>query len=157
MTTTKRLLLIATLALAACENSSGPFSPNERRELSNAESRWQASRPAHYAYEYQVECFCGYAGIWARLEVRGDSVVAATEVNPQPGAPPLPLSYWPTVNGLFAQLHAITENAGGNYLKDLSADYDPAWGYPVRIDMTCTDQVADCGEHAEARNLQSLP
>lgn len=157
MTRTKQLLLMVTLALAACD-SHGPFSADERRDLGNAEARWQASRPAHYSYEVQINCFCATAGIWASIEVRGDSVVAATEVNPQPGNPPLPLGSWPTINGLFTQLHSMVESVGhSDYLKDVSARYDAAYGYPVHIEMTCTDQVTDCGMVADARSLQPLP
>ena len=155
MTTTKRLLAMAVLTLAA-SSSEGPFNIHEIRDLGNAEARWDASRPAHYSYEVQINCFCGTAGIWARVEVRGDSIVALSDVNAQPGDPPLPQGAWPTIDGLFTQLHAMVENPS-DYVKDVSASYDQAYGYPVHIQMSCTDQVTDCGMTADARSLQPLP
>ena len=155
MTTTKRLLLMMTLTLGAC-SSDGPFNTGELRDLANAEIRWQTSRPAHYSYEVQINCFCPTAGIWARVEVRGDSIVTITDVNGQPGDPPLQPLGWSTIDGLFTQLHNMIDNPG-DYLKDVSASYDPAYGYPVHIQMTCTDQVTDCGMVADARNLLALP
>ena len=156
MTTTKRLLLMMTLTLAACSDS--PFSADERRDLRNAEARWQSSRPAHYSYEVQINCFCPTAGIWARVEVRGDSVLTITDVDAQPGDPELPRYGWSSIDGLFTMLHGMVDNGGqGNYARDVSASYNSVYGYPVHIEMTCTDQVTDCGLVADARSFQPLP
>jgi len=42
-------------------------------------------------------------------------------------------------------------------VEDVSASYDPHYGYPIRISVRCSGNITDCGELTEARNLQPLP
>jgi hypothetical protein len=143
--------------LLGCQDD--PFGPDDWRDLSDAEARWQATRPTDYAFELRLSCFCGNAlPVFTLLEVRGDSLVAATPIAPPPGLPVVPLAQWPTVPDLFAQLRATATAANDDdVIVDVTADYDPVYGYPIRIAVQCRSDVTDCGSLIEARGLQPLP
>ena len=147
---TTPIVAAAALALAAC--GAGPFSPDESRALQQAEARWAATGPSHYTIEMRRLCFCPAEIIdWATVEVRNDSVIATTLL----GGGPVPELYWnqrPPVTALFAQLHAPAPD----WVRDISARYDPATGYPASIQLTSDNSVADADWTVEARNLIPL-
>ena len=143
--------LLAAALLAGCQES--PFGPGERRELERMHQQWNSSRPANYSMEIRLSCFCANAlPEFTRLDIRGDSVVAAHSFTGDPA----PIEGWPTVDDLFDDLHGTTESSY-DYITGISVRYDPTYGYPTEYHVTCTDNVADCGSSIFVRNLQPLP
>jgi hypothetical protein len=144
-------LLVAGACLAASCGPS-PFSPAEARTLAEAEARWASHGPSHYTIEMRRLCFCpDEVTQWATVEVRHDTVIAVT----LPGGDPVPAAYWslrPPVPDLFAQLHAPPPD----WVRDVTATYDPVVGYPVAMRFESDDSVADADWTIEARNLVSL-
>ena len=150
---------MALLALTALSGCADPFSPSEALALAEAEARWQAARPSAYSYELRIGCFCSNAlPVFTTLEIRADTVAAATPIDPPAYLPTVPLRERLTVPQLFARLHEIANRANaGSWVEDVSASYDPHYGYPIRISVRCSGNITDCGELTEARNLQPLP
>src|SRR5512134_2578390 len=151
---------VALLTLTALSGCADPFSPGEALALAEAEARWQAARPSAYSFELRISCvLCSNSlQVFTTLEIRADTVAAATPIDPPAQLPTVPLREWLTVPQLFARLHEIANsaNAGGR-VEDVSASYDPHYGYPIRISVRCSGNITDCGELTEARNLQPLP
>ena len=147
----RRVLLALLFTLVACGD--GPLDPGERREIERARALWEQKRPASYTFEARISCFCDPAiAVWTELLVNGDQVMSVRPLQPLPsglsGSKP---EQWHTVNALFT----LIEQAGAaSFTKDVSASYDPTYGFPTRIQITCVDNVTDCGSTYEARNLQ---
>lgn len=143
------------VVLLAAGCSEPPFAPGERRLLEQNERKWHDARPQNYSVEIRKSCFCPNAlADFTRLEIHGDSVVAAHSL--APGTPDPPVQGWPTVDAMFGWLRDYAENED-DYVTDVRVRYDPAYGYPAEIHVTCSDNVADCGAQYFARNLQPMP
>lgn len=149
--------MLVMFGLMSCAGD-GPLSPGERRDLNRARDTWNAHRPSEYIYEFRETCFCTpQLTVWNEVRVRGDSVVSVTRIDPLPAGfteASLPANNWPTVPWLFNLIDA-TGRADG--VADVSATYDPDFGYPRTIDVRCPAGYLDCGASYQARNLRAAP
>jgi hypothetical protein len=147
------LLAVLALAVAGCND---PLGPVNTADLARAEKLWIQKRPASYTIEERISCFCDpVIHYWTRLTVRNDQVVAQEWAEPVPAVYQMvSLSQWSTVSGLFNTIHS---SATSGYTKRVDAAYDPTYGYPTRIEVVCSDNIADCGVIYEARNLTPIP
>lgn len=141
-------LLVCLVALAGCGDA---FSGGEEQALAEARARWDAANLFAYRVEVRVSCFCPEAlPVFTRIEVRGDSVVSAEQVDSVTFPTDIPLEAWPTVLDGFE----LIEGAAHQDYDEIEAQYDPIVGYPLRIELVCRPDELDCGAHYEFRNLQ---
>jgi hypothetical protein len=137
--------LFPVLALTACL---GVLDPGESRQLREAEERWEAAGIDDYTFEMRTSCFCPpeiYE--WAVVEVRDGVVVGAKTLDGEP------LASWgltsrKTVEQLFDVAHG-----GEDWIEDIDFQFDEELGYPRRIELISSRNVADAGAVYEARNL----
>jgi hypothetical protein len=103
-----------------------------------------------------VSCFCPpQLGALTEVTVVGDAVVSAKPLTTVFGADEeLPAGAWPTVPKLFEILKTARE---GGHIKDISASFDPQFGFPTTINITCKPDLLDCGVYYQAQNLKPLP
>ena len=110
---------ILFVGLTACGDN--VTSPEQRR------ARWEARGTPNYTYvsSYSCECLPEFA---SALEVTvGNDVV--TSVRRLATGEPVPLTYRPTIDGLFALIATEQRTRPAN----LEVSYDAALGYPTRI------------------------
>lgn len=149
--------IMGVLILGACEMSD-LVSPNDFRELAEAEAQWQARSFADYSYEIQVLCFCPpEISQWTRVTVRGGAVTAAEAVDPNPSNPITTIQYWDPIDSLFVDLRrTMTDRASRTYLDAIVTQYDPELGYPTNIEYRAKSNVADGGSQFLLRNVRPL-
>ena len=130
---------------------SDAFDSGEERELEQARARWNEAGLLDYQVEVRLGCFCQEAlPVFSRLTVHGGQVVAAEPLTPTPGAEDIPLDAWPTVEGVFERLETASHRSE---YAEIEAEYDPALGYPIRVELRCKEDLLDCGSHYELQNL----
>jgi hypothetical protein len=135
----------------AASASPSPTGPNDVA-LSAARDRWQRTRATNYQYELTVSCFCAHRGTY-RLTVRNDRVV---RVQPRDALPPGPRTLGESVDGLFARVAAALGHESPESRADrVIVSYDPAYGYPVRIDIDWDKDAVD--DEASYRATSYVP
>lgn len=89
---------------------------------------WAANRPAAYAYDLEISCFCIHRGEYA-VEVRGGEITAVRDAA---GAPVTDarLEWIVTVDRLFEVIGQAAQ-AG----TPVRAAYHPAMGYPTEAEV----------------------
>jgi hypothetical protein len=121
-----RLLLL--LAVVACSQLTEP--ERVASDLAMAKRRWAATAPASYQYTFSRSCFCLVE--FTRpvvVTVRNGTVESVHYADTgAPVAPSLVPGY-PTIEGVFA----LVDEALVKHAASVTAEYDPARGYPVRI------------------------
>ena len=133
------LPLLGAGLLAGC--SDAPLSLSERTALAEAEERWAARGFTDYSFEY-VEAADLSPSERVRIRVQGSRVVAVERLDggvPRPGER---LERWPTIEGLFAQLHRAqrTEEWRGY---DVRVAFDRALGFPRSVAFEPPEDVLD--------------
>lgn len=136
-----RLLALALLAAAACTPAIPapegpapvtpapvPSAPAQTGDLAAARARWEARKPAAYAYDFSVTCFCIHRGEYA-VEVRGGRI---TSLRTSEGAavPEDRAAYILTVDQLFERIAAASREG-----RPVRAAYDAALGYPAEAEV----------------------
>lgn len=137
-------LPIALLALAGC----GP----SREEAQNA---WQREHLASYVFEYQRNCVCPGTGLWWRITVRQDTVVAATLLDSSDVATRnlgSSLGMHPTISQMFDGIAAFAQRPH----TWTRVHYDKRWHFPSDARGDATD-VAGEGWHFYVRNFHPAP
>ena len=128
-----RHVRIAALSLAALTLAAGCSASTEptTRNVDLRRATWTQTRPADYSYDYQVGggFFIEFAGRWIHVVVRGNAVVAATDVATGV-AMPEPLTTWPTIEQLFDEAQQAAQNGSLTRIT-----YDPQYGYPTEMDI----------------------
>lgn len=145
------LVSVALAAFPAC-NLMGNEDAEERARLAGARSRWRGAGISDYSYELRKACFCPVevVGPFA-ITVRGGAV--ASVVYLPTGAPVAPVpERHPTVDGLFAVVDATLDRNPDR----LAIDYDPALGYPRRIEVDTIVRATDDEVTYEAARLSRL-
>ena len=125
---TGAIAAVVLLTGAACR--SGTTAPTS--QLADARARWARVGPASYQYTITRACEC-------TAEMSGPVVVTVrtgaveSRQYTQTGASVAPqyVQAFPNVEGLFT----IIEQAIANGTKPLTVRYDPALGYPTRIEL----------------------
>jgi uncharacterized protein DUF6174 len=137
-------LSVALLALSAC----GP-------SFEEAQSAWQRDHPDAYVFEYQRNCVCAGTGVWWRVAVRRDTVIAATLLDSSDVATRnlgTSLGMHPTITQLFEGIanfaqfpHTWTR-----------VHYDAKWHFPSDARGDVTNRVGK-GFHFYVRNFHPTP
>ncbi len=137
--------------LSALVGCSDAFDSGEERELAQAQARWTQAGLLDYQMEVRLGCFCQAAlPGFSRLTVQAGQVVAADPLTPTPGAEDIPLAAWPTVAGVFDLIESASHQSD---YTEIEVQYDPALGYPTRLELRCKADVLDCGARYELQNL----
>ena len=134
----------ALLALSAC----GP-------SIDEAQRAWQRDHPDSYVFEYQYTCACAGTGLWWRVTVRRDTVIAAALLDSSDVATRnlgTSLGMHPTITQLFDRI-ATFAHSPHTWTR---VHYDAKWHYPsdVRGDMTSRTGQAF---HMYVRNFHPTP
>lgn len=129
------VLIAAVLALsaAACTPAAPPADTpppaSGAADATAAQRTWEARRPAAYAYELEISCFCLHRGRFA-LEVRDGRIASARDAASGAPAEASQVEWMVTVDGLFERMREASR-AG----TPVRADFDPAWGYPTEVEI----------------------
>jgi hypothetical protein len=150
---TVRLLTVMLVGAAlACHS---PLSPSERQRLRVAQQRWAAREFADYSIEMQSSCFCpGELNSWASVEVVGGQISRVVLLSSGEVITDYRLSWWQTVEQLFAELLAADAQA---YLDDVSFTIDRELGFPAFVRWTAPENVLDAGGTRTLRKARPLP
>ena len=139
-------MVVAQLAAAGC---GGPLSPSKRSELEKARARWESAAVVNYTADSRSRCFCpGHLAVWTRLSVRDNRVTDTKPLEPLPPGSSATISGWRTVTDLFDRIEQLNRE---EFIKSITAQYDPVLGYPQQIVVVCQPNVIDCGVTYEMR------
>lgn len=140
------LLLVAT----ACNT---PLSPNELRQLVEAEARWASRGFADYAIEARESCFCPPAlNQWSRVEVVDGLVDRVTVVATGTDVAEEDRTRFPTVEYLFD----VIRRSNDRDYDELIVEFDPELGFPTRVELHDKPDVTDGGVAYFMRNASAL-
>ncbi len=155
---TRLAAVLLTGATLSC-SSNRIVGPHDLVRLAAAESRWNERAFADYTYEIFIGCFCTpEVTRWTRVTVRDGAVVQAEHVEPHPDIPLTTFDYWHPIDTVFSRVRAAMVDRGStSYLKDVVVQYDPALGYPTRVEFVSRPNIADGGATWELRNVTPLP
>lgn len=129
------LLAILALSGSACHVSTSPES-----DLDTARSRWTRSHPSSYDIVVRRVCFCATEVTNPVLvSVREGVVTSRTYVGSGAQVSAQFASLFPTVEGIFR----IVDDALGRNAYTLDVAYDPAYGFPVTIDIDYVNNAVD--------------
>jgi hypothetical protein len=140
-----RLAPVVLLSLfLGCSDSTAPISLTLNR------ARWEKQNLHEYLYTARKVCFCPDAGQEVYVQVLADTVFSARVVGTNVE---LPKEQWLTVDQLFD----LAERSFGESYERVRVEYHPELGYPTLIDLSCSDNILDCGFRIELKNLGGLP
>ena len=130
-----------------------PLTLREKRDLVNARALWYSSPVRNsYRYELRLSCFCPTELTqWNRITVI-DGVVVDVQTEQGAAVSRDQWSSYATVDRLFATLEAD----GDSELEDITARFDPQYGYPVEMNFFYSPEIQDAGASYFARNLQAV-
>jgi hypothetical protein len=147
-------LVAATLAGAGCYSpTDGSGVPRGEREvLQRNLALWRGQGLTSYRFQYQHRCFCPPAVTDpVSIVVRGGEVVSVTSVATGQAVPADRFEQYLTVDALFALAQQALDEAAS-----VTIGYDPAYGYPARVDVDWRREIADDEGFHQAANLQPL-
>lgn len=114
--------------------------------VATAQRTWEARRPAAYAYDLALSCFCIHRGEYT-VEVRNGSVASVRErAN---GAAVDGSRLIPTVDRLFEMIQEASRDG-----RPLRVEYDAQWGYPSEAEIGLL--ADDSGTLYTIQNLRAL-
>jgi hypothetical protein len=142
-------ILALIVAATACE---APTAPGERDSLSEARARWRALGSESYSYEVNRSCFCLLGGRRMTVMVQAGVVTSAEFEDSGAGVEAALLSYVPSIEDLFD----LIEDALDRQVAYFSAQYDPSYGFPTRIEIDYSSTMPDDEVAISARELQPL-
>ncbi len=146
------LLSLCAAATTACES---PLSPYELRRLADAQALWAARPFPDYSFEVRQSCFCPSEWTqWARVEVVGGQISRVVLIATGTDVPPPQRDYFPTVERIFSSIHSARDY---DWVKDVSAAYDPQLGYPTEVDFIPKPNILDAGAAYYLRNAGPVP
>ena len=144
-----RAVLMA--GLVACQS---PLSTDEGRRLLENEQRWARRGFANYSIETRSGCFCpSEIQTWTRIEVVDAKVRRATLLETGEVITDARLSYWSTVEELFAELQRAPRSL---FLAEVKVTFDPTLGFPSYVEWIPKAGVTDAGGATSMRNAQPL-
>jgi hypothetical protein len=117
----------AACAPAASPTDTPPAAPSG--DAAAAQRTWESRRPAAYAYQVEISCFCIHRGQYA-VEVRNGAVASIRDVSTGAPAAQDRVQYIPSVDELFARIREASR-AG----TPVRAEYHPQLGYPVEAEV----------------------
>jgi hypothetical protein len=140
-----KMALLLALGAAAC---SSPFAPHEARVLSAARGQWGQRPFADYIFEARHGCFCLPEQVGpVQITVRQGAIVSVTLLETGEGVDP---AHWFTIEQLYERIPSWAEYDG---VEDVSVDYDPALGFPSRVEVRFDEGIADAGDTYTISNV----
>jgi hypothetical protein len=125
-----RLVVAASLLAALAGCSDAPSGPGD--DLRAARRRWEATRPAAYAFTFQRVCFCPTEITRPTVvTVRNGAVESLRYADDGAPVDGRYASLFPTIDGLFDAIDQALERPPASF----DATYDADRGYPVRVDI----------------------
>lgn len=151
-----RFLALATtvlLSAAACApatpSSDAPSSEAPpAQDMPAAQRTWEANRPAAYAYDLEITCFCIHRGQYV-VEVRNDEITSVLDKASGAPAAESRVEWIVTVDRLFEVMRQAS-SAG----TPVRAQYDARLGYPVEAEVGLL--ANDSGTLYRINNLRAL-
>lgn len=148
--------LIATAFLlsasAACTASGaqpgGTPAPAESGDAAAAQRTWEARRPAAYAYDLAISCFCIHRGEYT-VEVRNGAITSVRTRTVGASPEPPRVEYMMTVDQLFSAIREASQNG-----TPVRATYHAQWGYPTEAEIGTL--ANDAGTLYRIKNLRPL-
>lgn len=118
------------------------------RDMPAAQAMWEANRPAAYAYDLEISCFCIHRGQYA-VEVRNGEITSVLDKASGAPAAESRVEWIVTVDRLFEVMRQAS-SAG----TPVRAEYDARLGYPVEAEVGLL--ANDSGTLYRITNLRSL-
>ena len=127
-----RLLLLSSLV--ACTPSTA------QSELDDARAKWDREDPGAYQFKFSRSCECDPEVFREKLvTVSGDMITGAMYTDDNTAVPTTAYSAIMTVRGSFDRIQdAIDEDA-----YSIHVTYDPTLGYPSRVSIDYSLDIAD--------------
>jgi hypothetical protein len=136
------LLLSIPLVSLACTDA-GTSGPDPLRadhsSIADPVARWQAYGLVNYSLVQSRDCFCVDGGKKYLVTIRAGKIASVADAA---GGGPLGVEKWgdfKTVPDLFALVASIDTSA----VASLQVTYDPRYGYPSRVYVDPSAQIAD--------------
>jgi hypothetical protein len=129
-------ILLLAAGLTAC--SDDPATP-KTDEHATAKQRWQQAGVREYDLTQWRDCFCMLGGREVLLRVRANGLSSATLVEEGRDLSAAELQWYCTVDSLFS----FVEQARAAAPASLIVEYDALLGYPLRISVDYSTQIAD--------------
>jgi hypothetical protein len=142
------LLSAATACTPAAPPADTPPPAAQGGEIAAAQRRWEAARPAAYAYTLEISCFCLHRGRYA-LEVRNGQITSARDAATGAAPPADRVELLVTVDQLFERMRQASQ-AG----TPVRATYHPQQGYPTEVEIGLL--ANDSGTLYRIENLRAL-
>lgn len=148
------LILSAALALsaAACTppaaQSDGGEAPAAATDPGTARRTWEAQRPAAYAYELEITCFCIHRGRYA-VEVRNGELASVRDAATGEPSPESRVEWILTPDWLFDRMAQAAQLE-----TPVRAVFHPELGYPVEAEIGML--ANDSGTLYRIENLRPL-
>ena len=123
--------MIAVVVLQACARDLAPVGPSlSWEELHENRELWESRRVLDYAYTIQRSCRCEpEVTNPAVVEVRDGETVSVTALDPER---PIRTEAVDSLDN-FRKLFDVVQAAMEEKPDELTARYDPEWGYPVYL------------------------
>ena len=130
-------LAALALSLAACAPAAPPSDapPSDEppsstpAQAADARRTWEARRPAAYAYQLEITCFCVNRGTYA-VEVRDGRITAARDAATGAPARESQVEWLLTVDNLFEAMRQASSLG-----TPVRAVFDAGLGYPTEVEI----------------------
>jgi len=147
----KLILLLLTLAIAACTTGGGT-------ELERNQTKWQDANITHYRFELSVGCFCPFRDLMPiTVEVQNDEIVSMIDVSGKtlPTTDPMNefIVKYATIDRLFSELGSDSFQKADK----LTVTYDPTYGFPADINIDFIELAMDDELYLSASAFEPLP
>ncbi|HYR07938.1 MAG TPA: DUF6174 domain-containing protein [Longimicrobium sp.] len=140
---------LAVLTLAACAPPApATGAPPAEGNAAGAQQTWEARRPAAYAYDLTIACFCIHRGEYA-VEVRNGRITSVRDRTTGAPSPESRVEWIVTVDRLFELIRQASQ-AG----TPVRAAYHPELGYPTEAEIGML--ADDSGTLYTIQNLRPL-
>ncbi|HEU4885399.1 MAG TPA: DUF6174 domain-containing protein [Longimicrobium sp.] len=149
-----RFPVLISLALAAAAACTPPAPPADGPQtpaggsVAAAQAKWETRRPAAYAYDLTIACFCIHRGEY-RVEVRNGAITSVRDAATGAPSPESRVEWIVTVDRLFEVMRQAS-SAG----TPVRAVYHPEMGYPTEAEVGML--ANDSGTLYTIQNLRAL-
>jgi hypothetical protein len=141
--------VVVLSAAAACAPAATPSDapPPAAGDAAAAQRTWESRRPAAYAYDLEISCFCIHRGQYA-VEVRNGAIASVRDATGGPASASR-VEWIVTVDRLFEAMRQASQ-AG----TPVRAVYHPELGFPTEAEIGML--ANDSGTLYRITNLRAL-